>query len=461
MIFLLAFAALAAAPSGWTSSVVWDAPADTPVRTVALVVDPSTGERLFALDVGQLDGSSPPTLRYVRWDGSRYTAPVVVSRSLWSTSEAYMPAIATGDGVSWLLVLSRAHFGRAVGTRSSLVHRDTGRVFRTSDGLRLDPEVSQGRAAVATDGVEAHACVAERAADGDDVVVNHTEQGEWARPDLGEDHVVALVGTQDHCTLALRPDGTRVVAHHGGSTPSALSVLLEEEVGLAEAGFPVEVQPPPGVVYNYPTVAVHPTPDGDELHLAFTRRESDTFTVVHTTCTARDPSDCSAVSDWSEAVEVAAPQTRNPHPQLKVDASGVAWVAWATDTTAGTATLAAASRCPGDTGFGPAELVDGIGEQGFGVATDGTVENHLFLSTTSLAVDDAAGTLHLAWVRRDGGRSVAVEGWRDLAVCEAAVRAPGIDSHRIPPWPSTPPPIRASRPSPSARTVRGAARTCW
>jgi hypothetical protein len=414
----LVFAAVAAAQSGWTSSVVWDAPADTPVRTVALAVDPSTGERMFALDVGQLGRPSQPTLRYVRWDGAGYTAPIVVSRGLWSSSEAYMPAIATGDGASWLLVLSRAHAGLEVGTRTSIVDRATGRVARTSDGLRLDPNLSQGRAAVVTDGVEAHACVAEWAAGGDDVVVNHTERGEWTRPDLGDDHVVALAGTQDHCTLALRPDGTRVVAHHGGASASAVSVLLEDEPGLAAAGFPLELRPPPGVTYNYPSVGVHPTPDGDELHLVVTRRESDTFTVVHTTCTAREPGDCSTSSDWSEAVEVAAPQARNPHPHLRVDASGTAYVAYATDSEAGTPTLAVASRCSGDSAFVDTGAVDTVGEQGFGLDTSGAVENHQYLTTTALAVDDAAGTLHLAWARRDAGRSVAVEGWRDLTVCE-------------------------------------------
>jgi hypothetical protein len=114
---------------------------------------------------------------------------------------------------------------------------------------------------------------------------------------------------------------------------------------------------------------------------------------------------------------VAAAQPRHPNPQLRVAADGVAYVAYATETAGGAKTVAVASRCPG-AAFVDTGLVDDVGEQGFGVATDGTIENRAFLTSSSLTVDDDGGTVHLAWVRRSEGRSVAVEGWRDLASCE-------------------------------------------
>jgi hypothetical protein len=409
---LLAFAAAAAAQSGWTSSVVWDAPAATPVHAVALAVDPATGDRMFVLDVGQTARPYRPSLRYVRWDGAAYGVPVVLSRGLWTTREPFMPAVAVVEDLDALVVLSRAHQGtRAVGTRTQVVDRQTGAVLLESDALTLDPTVSQGRAAVASDGAEVHACVTAYTPGGDDVFVDHTAALAWLLPGQG-DHLVARAGTQDHCGLAVRPDGTRVIAHHDGD---GIEVLLEDAPGTLAPGFPLRLQPPAGATYNHPAVAVRATPAGDELHAVFVQEDAVGSTVLHATCVVDAATRCDDPADWSAPVPVVT-QATPTHPQLRVDEAGAAYVAYTTGA-AGARAVAVASRCPGAPAFDDTGVVDAVGEQGFGVDTAGTVENHVFLTPTSLAVDDAAGTLHLAWVRRDGGRSVAVEGWRDLATC--------------------------------------------
>jgi hypothetical protein len=407
----------AAAALAWDTAVVWDDPDDDRVRSVALALDPSTGERFFVVDLGENTAPNRPTLQYLRWDGAAYSAPVALSNALTAPGDSYMVSAATAPGSSWLVVLGRADRGAILGTRTHLVERATGVVLGTSDGLTTGFSTSDhGRSAIVTDGSAAHACFTYWAPAGDDLVANHTVGVAWQRPQRGDDWVLAGAGVQDHCGLALRSDGTRVLVHH--DTPDDVVLTLEDAPGVVSAGFPLRLASAGGgVAYNHPVAAVRPVPGGDELHVVYSGRDSSGFTVWHTTCVVDSATTCATLADWSPPLAVTTGVPTRPRARVAVDAAGTAYVAWLLEDPAADDVVSVASRCSGAGAFVDTGLVDAApGDQAFGVRTDGTVDNR-YLPTESLAVDDVAGTLHLAWVRATGGDAVAVEGWTSLATC--------------------------------------------
>ncbi len=407
----LVVCSLAPALAGWTSEPVAEPGA---VRAVGLVADGWSGERFAVLDA--LAGGRP-VVQWVGSDGATWTDPVVVADTGWAWPAMAMVTIATSPGSTTVVVGSRVFVGSGDGNFEVVtVDRGTGRALEATLRLSDDlADVDQGRLSLLDGGAELHACFTAHSAS-DDLVLNHTVGGVWQDPRrLGTAPV--LSGVQDHCGLALRPGGGRVVVNHTGG-PDRVHVTLESAPGRRVSGFPAQVLGGDGLDYDHPTVALAAGGDGEAIHLVASVADDEGYGVVHATCRVRAGVSCASRSDWSRTEVVpAGALPHRPWPEVEVDAGGAVYVAWVEEDRRGTDRVRVASRCPGAAAFVDTGTVEaGPGEQAFGSDGAGGVDNRA-LAAPRLAVDEGRGEVGIAYLLVGGGSATPMNAWSPLATC--------------------------------------------
>lgn len=392
----------AAGGDGWTARAATLAAAAGRLGVVVDRVDPA--------------GLAPPSLGWVACGDTACAEPVDLAVAVGDPSDAFLPVAALpGDGDAWVLTRDTLP-GGALGTASLRVDPDTGavRVRSTTLATGLAGQ-DHGRSALALDGPEAHTCYTYPAPGGDDVVVDHTTGGQWAVP-RRDDLVLRAPGVQDHCSVAVRSDGTRAFAWHGGA--DVVEVALEDAPGHLAPGFPLALAAGGPTGFDHPALALHGGDPADRLDVVYEERGVEgevPARVWHRRCAAVAPADCADPGAWSAPVEVTPDLVLDgpPFPRVAVDAAGTVYVALGRSAPGGSHALAVRARCAGAGAF--VDLgAPGTGVHGFGASAAGEVLDRL-ATGAGLAVD--GDRLHLAFVELGGDGAVARVASRPVLAC--------------------------------------------